>query len=181
MEKIKFDAPRILNAPPVWRFSHLKNAATPASASKLREVITGVRLAVGRIRSAAARTSSKVTSVVTSISSMFVHHVLERLAFAKTLEILDKELHCSRSRLRTPIRGVRREQHIFQGVERMAGGQRLGRENVQRGAAKVSGFKRRKQRRLIDHGSAPDVDDHRRRLHRGELRRADHPARLASQ
>src|SRR5580658_6897505 len=149
MEKIKFDAPRILNAPPVWRFSHLKNAATPASASKLREVITGVRLAVGRIRSAAARMSSKVTSVVTSISSMFVHHVLERLALAKTLKVLDEELHRARSRLRAPVRRVRREQHIFKPVERMPGRKRLGRENIQCRAANLLGLKRRDQSRLF--------------------------------
>ncbi len=86
---MKFDAPRILNAPPVCRFSHLKNAVTPAAVSKLCEVITGVRFAVGRIRSAAARIWSKVISV----SGMFVHYVLKRLARAKTLEILREKFH----------------------------------------------------------------------------------------
>jgi len=51
---MKFDAPRILKAPPVWKFSHLKNASTPASALKVREVITGVRLAMERMRTEAA-------------------------------------------------------------------------------------------------------------------------------
>src|ERR1700676_150299 len=44
-------------------FSHLKNAATPASRSKLCEFRTGVRRAMGRIRSAAARMSSRVMGV----------------------------------------------------------------------------------------------------------------------
>src|SRR6185436_14093386 len=52
VEKMKFDAPRILKAPPVWKFSHLKNVVILASASKPRDVITGVRLAMGRIRTA---------------------------------------------------------------------------------------------------------------------------------
>src|ERR1035437_9404566 len=57
-ERMRFDAPRILNAPPRCRFSHLKKTRQPASASKLAEVMTGVLRASGRIRSAAARTSS---------------------------------------------------------------------------------------------------------------------------
>src|SRR5712671_1156966 len=44
-------------------FSHLRNAATPASRSKLWEFKTGVRRAIGRIRSAAARMSSRVMGV----------------------------------------------------------------------------------------------------------------------
>ena len=40
---MKFAAPRILNAPPRWKFSHLKNTLAPASESKVREVNTGVR------------------------------------------------------------------------------------------------------------------------------------------
>jgi hypothetical protein len=60
IEKMKFAAPRILNAPPRCKFSHLKNASTPASASNVREVMTGVRCAIGRMRSAARRISSRV-------------------------------------------------------------------------------------------------------------------------
>src|SRR5260370_12087596 len=64
-EKMRFAAPRILNAPPFWKFSHLKNAFTPDSASKACEVRTGVRRAMGRIRSAASRIMGGVTSVCT--------------------------------------------------------------------------------------------------------------------
>src|SRR5450755_1590891 len=60
MERIRLDAPRILNAPPVCRFSHLKKTRVPAAASKSDEAITGVRLARGRMRAAAARTWSAV-------------------------------------------------------------------------------------------------------------------------
>lgn len=52
--KMKFEAPRILKDPPRCKFSHFKNASTPAAASKLRNVMTGVTLAMGRIRAAAA-------------------------------------------------------------------------------------------------------------------------------
>src|SRR5579872_719709 len=61
---MKFAAPRILNAPPFCMFSHLKYVATPASRSKLCEFKTGVRRAMGRIRSAASRMSSTVMGVV---------------------------------------------------------------------------------------------------------------------
>src|ERR1039458_10634839 len=57
-ERMRLDAPRILKAPPRCRFSHLKKTRTPAWASKPAEVMTGVRRASGRMRTAAARTSS---------------------------------------------------------------------------------------------------------------------------
>jgi len=47
IENTKFDAPRILNAPPVWKFSHLKNTSTLAAASNPWERMTGVTLAIG--------------------------------------------------------------------------------------------------------------------------------------
>src|SRR5271157_3972630 len=59
-ERIRFDAPRILKAPPRCRFSHLKKTRAPAWASKPAEVKTGVRRARGRMRPAAARTSAAV-------------------------------------------------------------------------------------------------------------------------
>jgi len=65
--RIRFAAPRILNAPPRCRFSHLKNTRVPARASNPAEVITGVRRASGAIRPAAARTSSGV--IARSIAS----------------------------------------------------------------------------------------------------------------
>src|SRR5271168_2269689 len=52
--KIKFAAPRILNAPPVCRFSHLKNPVSPDALSKLDDVITGVLFTMGAIRTAAS-------------------------------------------------------------------------------------------------------------------------------
>src|SRR5438045_317077 len=58
-ESTRFAAPLILKAPPRWRFSHLKKTRAPASASKPADVNTGVRRASGRIRSAAASTSSE--------------------------------------------------------------------------------------------------------------------------
>src|SRR5690606_8771603 len=57
------NAPRNLNAPIRWKFSHLKNSWAPTSASTRREVSTGVRWAWPRIRSAAACTSAKVGGV----------------------------------------------------------------------------------------------------------------------
>ena len=51
-------APRNLNAPMRWKFSHLKKTRAPSSASAVREVRTGVRWACPAIRAAAAATSS---------------------------------------------------------------------------------------------------------------------------
>ena len=38
-----FEAPRALNAPPFWRFSHLKKSSAPESSLMTREVRMGVR------------------------------------------------------------------------------------------------------------------------------------------
>src|SRR5580698_6308587 len=48
-------APRSLNAPISWKFSHLKNTSAPVSASSRGQRSTGVRRTCGAIRSAAAR------------------------------------------------------------------------------------------------------------------------------
>src|ERR1700723_1710872 len=106
---MKFDAPRILNAPPFWKFSHLKNAWTPASASKLADVITGVRLAMGRMRSAAACICSKGISV----SGMFVYYVTQRLAIGESQEILDEEFDRQLARIRQNVGAMRRDQHVL--------------------------------------------------------------------
>ena len=47
-------APRALNAPPRWRFSHLKKSRLPARRSRVPQVITGVRWTCGAMRSRAA-------------------------------------------------------------------------------------------------------------------------------
>src|SRR3989337_881417 len=46
-------APRNLNAPPRCRFSHLKKTCAPTCSSNVREVTTGVRLAMPSSRCAA--------------------------------------------------------------------------------------------------------------------------------
>jgi hypothetical protein len=53
-ERILFVAPRILNAPARWKFSHLKKTSRPARSSKARDVTTGVRWTNGRMRSRAS-------------------------------------------------------------------------------------------------------------------------------
>ena len=63
-----FVAPRNLNEPVRWKFSHLKNNSAPANALRLRLVSTGVRWIRERMRSWAFRTSSGVTIVVCSFS-----------------------------------------------------------------------------------------------------------------
>ena len=51
-------APRTLNAPAFWKFSHLKNNVAPVSSSMYSDVRTGVRWMYGSIRRCAATTSS---------------------------------------------------------------------------------------------------------------------------
>src|SRR5581483_12318709 len=60
-------APRYLNAPPCWRFSHLNTTRHPARSSSLGELMTGVRTRREPMRSAAARTSAKLGSDVVSV------------------------------------------------------------------------------------------------------------------
>jgi hypothetical protein len=52
------NAPRNLNAPIRWKFSHLKYSLAPSSAFTRREVSTGVWCAWPAIRSAAFSTSA---------------------------------------------------------------------------------------------------------------------------
>ncbi len=54
------NAPRALNAPLRWKFSHLSRTWVPARSSSVRLVITGVRWTCGAIRARAAQTSSNV-------------------------------------------------------------------------------------------------------------------------
>jgi hypothetical protein len=55
-------APRNLNAPMRWKFSHLKNSCAPRRCSRVADRSTGVRCAWPCSRWAAARTSSNVGS-----------------------------------------------------------------------------------------------------------------------
>src|SRR4051812_6625899 len=58
-EKTALAAPRALNAPTFWKFSHLKNNDAPLAASSSALVSTGVRWICGRIRSCARRMASR--------------------------------------------------------------------------------------------------------------------------
>src|SRR5439155_26982569 len=54
-EKTAFVAPRALNAPIFWKFSHLKKSDATLAASSRELVSTGVRWICARIRSCAVR------------------------------------------------------------------------------------------------------------------------------
>ncbi len=56
------NAPRNLNEPVRWKFSHLKNTVAPEASSTVREVMTGVRRACPSMRRPAASTSPWVGS-----------------------------------------------------------------------------------------------------------------------
>src|SRR5580698_10245395 len=158
---MKFDAPRILNAPPVCRFSHLKNASIPAAASKPREVITGVHLAMGRMREMASRMSSKSTqSLFVSVTGMFVHHILQRLALEESIEVFEKRLHRRPEKSFHSVGRVRGNQDVGHLVKRMARGQGFDREHIESRSANLAGLKGLNQRSFIDHRSSSDIDRH---------------------
>ena len=58
-ENTAFIAPRALNAPTFWKFSHLKKSRAPVSASSERQESTGVRCTWGAIRACAARIAAR--------------------------------------------------------------------------------------------------------------------------
>src|SRR5262252_7039030 len=53
-------APRALNAPPFWKFSHLKESRAPVSPSSVLLLMTGVRFTLPAMRSRACSMSSQV-------------------------------------------------------------------------------------------------------------------------
>ena len=87
---------------------HLKNAVMPAAASKPWERITGVRLAIFRMRSLAARISSNVTSWrMVSVAGMFIHQVHQRLACLKAFQILQESFYGKMNEVLHMVRRVR--------------------------------------------------------------------------
>jgi hypothetical protein len=61
---IALKAPRNLNAPIRWKFSAFRKTSAPTRSFSVRDVRTGVRCATPAIRSAAACTSARVSSVM---------------------------------------------------------------------------------------------------------------------
>ena len=79
------------------------------------------------------------------------------------------------------VGAVGREQQVVHGVERVAGGKGLLLEHIQRGATDALVLQRVDQRRLVDHGAAPHVDQHARGLHRCDGGAVDQPLRVGGQ
>src|SRR5262249_7221536 len=75
-------------------------------------------------------------------------------------------------------RGVRRDQRVVERPQRRGGGQRLlhGAVDARRGDALPR--ERGNQRRLVDHPPPRNVDQNRRRFHRGKRLYADQPLGL---
>src|SRR5215469_5424334 len=111
------------------------------------DVNTGVRWAMGLIRSAAVRISSNVTSV----TGVLIDDIFERFAFQKAVKIFDKKLQSAFPQIGQKIGAMRRNQDIIQTEERRIGRQRFTLENVQGRAANLFFLERGEQRLLIDH------------------------------
>src|SRR3954468_1485662 len=122
IERTKFAAPRILNAPPRWKFSHLKNARVPLASSKLRDVMHWVRFAIPRIRSAASRMRSGVTA---SVPCSFIDNIFQRFPFHEMVEVPDEHFDRGLHPADGVVGRVGREQDVRQLVERMPGRERL--------------------------------------------------------
>ena len=72
---------------------------------------------------------------------------------------------------------MRRQDHVVQPDQWIVGRERLDLEDIEAGAGDLAIAQGGHQRLLVDQLAAADVDEVRRRLHQGQLRRADHPAR----
>src|ERR1039457_5195872 len=116
-----------------------------------------------------------------SIPQMLLDDVLQQLPLAEPLVLLKKELH----RVLEPDRGligaVGRDKNVFEFVDRVAGGNWLFLEDIQARTLDSLFGKRAHHRRLVDHRSSANVDDHRIRLHGRKGSIADHVARLSRQ
>src|ERR1035441_3993238 len=86
--------------------------------------------AIRRWQEGCTRSTWGEGAVAISIAAAFVDYVQECFAFAVTLELLQEKLHGALQPIRRVIGTVRRKQHVFQGVEGMSVGQRLGVEDV---------------------------------------------------
>ena len=74
------------------------------------------------------------------------------------------------------VADVRRGEHVGHRAQRMAGGQRFGVEDVERGARDRARPQRLDQRGLVDDRPARRIDQQRSRFHRRESRRPDQAA-----
>src|SRR5262249_19731110 len=70
IEKIAFVAPRILNDPVLWKFSHLRKSCAPAILPRDADFSTGVRWMRGAIRAWAATMASHEGSEKTGVSTV---------------------------------------------------------------------------------------------------------------
>src|SRR5215831_16673909 len=140
----------------------------PAAALNPREVITGVRLAIGLIRSDASRMSSNrilssnfCFAISCSIPGIFVHHVQQSLSLLEPFQILKEAIEGWIEKTLHAIGRMRRQQHVGHAPKRMAVRQGLDGEYVQRRASNMPRLQRLNQRLFVDYGSPAYVDDHR--------------------
>src|SRR5215467_2530759 len=140
----------------------------PAAALNPREVITGVRLAIGLIRSDASRMSSNrilssnfCFAICCSIPGMFVHHVQQSLSFPEPFQIFKEAIESGIEKSLYAIGRVRRQQYIGHSPKRMLSGQRLDREYVQRRAPDLLRLQCLNERWFVDYRSPAHVNDHR--------------------
>src|ERR1017187_9727603 len=134
-----------------------------------------------QMTSDSAHPDDGASATALSIPQMLLDNVLQRLPLAEALVLQKKELH----RLAKPdfglIGAVRRDKHVLEFVDRVAGGNRLFFEDIQARTLDSLFGKRAHHRRLVDHRSSANVDDHRIRLHGRKGSIADHVARLSRQ
>ena len=72
---------------------------------------------------------------------------------------------------------MRRQDHVVQADQWIIGGKRLDLEDIESRAGDPAIAQGGHQRLLVDQLAPADVDEIRGRLHQGQLRRADQPAR----
>src|SRR5258706_11970830 len=82
-----------------------------------------------------AKHTNRIVASLTLIAKFLVHDIEQRLAAAEPLEIFDEQPHCTLFPVGRVVGRVRREQHVVELIERMAGGQRLFIEDIEGRAA----------------------------------------------
>src|ERR1022692_105375 len=94
-----------------------------------------------------------------SVTGLFVDYIQKRLPGTEALEILDENMHSQIGPAHRVIGGVRREQHIFETIERVTFRERLFVKNIQRCASDSLGGQRGNQCGFHYHRSSAEIDD----------------------
>src|SRR5215210_3646371 len=111
---------------------------------------------------------SSVLPYAALVEQTFVQHVQQLLAGEITAQVLAEQVGlCGVDQVRHNVRSVGADDDVIELPQRALLGQRLDLEHVERRPGEMAALKRLDERRLIDHGTPPYVDEVRTLLGRG--------------